>query len=45
MADKSPKKPPSRKAGQTLKEKRAAKRAKRDDAPNASLPVTRARRG
>jgi hypothetical protein len=31
MADKSPKKPNSKKAGKTLKEKRAEKHAKRDE--------------
>lgn len=45
MADKSPKKPPTRKAGQSLKEKRAAKRAKRDDASTTVIPAARARRG
>jgi hypothetical protein len=33
MADKSPKKSNSKKAGKTLKEKRADKQAKRDDKP------------
>jgi hypothetical protein len=31
MADKSPKKPNAKQAGKTLKEKRAAKHAKRDE--------------
>jgi hypothetical protein len=33
MADKSPKKSNSKKAGKTLKEKRADKQSKRDDKP------------
>lgn len=45
MADKSPKKPPTRKAGQTLKEKRAAKKAKRDKAPPGIIPTSRTPRG
>lgn len=45
MADKTPKEPPSRKPEQSLKEKRAAKKAKREDAPVFSQPPARARRG
>jgi len=45
MADKSPKKPQSKKPGQTLKEKRAAKRAKRDGPPGITLPTNKDRRG
>ena len=45
MADKSPKKPPTRKVGQTLKENRAAKKAKRDNASPGIIPATRAPRG
>jgi len=33
MADKSPKKPPAKKSGASLKEKRAAKKTKKDNRP------------
>lgn len=41
MGDKSPKKPQTKKAGQTLKEKRAAKKAKHDGASTASIIANR----
>ena len=44
MGDKSPKKPPTKKSGATLKEKRAVKKAKRDEASSPSI-VTRPSRG
>ncbi|HET9732445.1 MAG TPA: hypothetical protein VFP54_07180 [Acidimicrobiales bacterium] len=44
MGDKSPKKPPTKKLGLTLKEKRAAKKTKRDEA-TAPLIGRDARRG
>ena len=46
MGDKSPKKPPTKKSAQTLKEKRAVKKTKRDDASTARLIATQTpRRG
>ncbi|GAC1386939.1 MAG: hypothetical protein NVSMB48_25980 [Marmoricola sp.] len=41
MSDKSPRQKQSKKSGQTIKEKRAAKRAKSDDIPPPILPVRR----
>jgi hypothetical protein len=43
MADKSPRKPSTKKSGKTLKEKRAAKR-KRTTTSNSFTPTSRHRR-
>jgi hypothetical protein len=45
MADKSPKKPMTKKPGMSLKEKRAAKKTKRSDAASPLLGNRQARRG
>lgn len=45
MTDKSPRQQMSKKSGKTLKEKRAAKNAKRVDAPAPIPPTVKGRRG
>lgn len=44
MADKSPRKPSGKKAGKTLKEKRAAKKLKRNDTLGTFETIDRRRR-
>lgn len=41
MADKSPRQHLSKKAGKSLKEKRAAKHAKEDDKTRSAIPPTK----